>query len=107
MCVCVEGGERRENLVYFKDLGHVIVGAGNSEICGAGGQAGGLPKTWHRCLVFAATGGLEAESVFLGGGGEWGEGKTYIFSQPTNTAHPYCKKTMFFLKHQDLHIRCI
>lgn len=79
-------------MVYFKDLGHVTVGAGNSEICGAGGQAGGLPKTWHHCLVFAATGGMEAESVFLGAG-VWG---SHLFS--TNTAHPYCRKMTSFLK---------
>lgn len=54
-------------MVYFKDLGHVIVGAGNAEICGAGGQAGGLPKTWHSCLVSAAKGFVEAGSFFLGG----------------------------------------
>lgn len=38
---------------------------------------------------------------FLGGGG------VYVFSQATNTAHPYCRKIMFFLRCQDLHVHCI
>lgn len=93
MYVRVYRGERgRGNLVYFKDLGHVIVGAGNSEICGAGGQAGGLPKTWQSCLVSAAKGCVEAD--FL----SQGPASFLVGLQLTERGPSMLQKTAFFLK---------
>lgn len=80
-------------MVYFKDLGHVIVGAGNSEICGAGGQAGGLPKAWESCLVFAAKGCVEAESFFLRGPVSF-----LVGLQPTEHGPSMLQKATLFLK---------